>query len=52
MGTDMHAFRVYVGPRYVGMVQADSYQQAVDRARIKYKFGPNARVRVSRVDDF
>lgn len=47
----MHAFRVYVGPRYVGMVQADDYQQAVDRARVKFRFGPHARVRVSKIED-
>jgi hypothetical protein len=47
----MHEFRVFVGSLYVGVVRADCYEQAVDRARVKFHFGPCARVRVSRVDD-
>ena len=47
----MHEFRVYVGQKYIGVVRADCYEQAVDRARVKYHFGPNARVRVSRIDE-
>ncbi|QPB08671.1 hypothetical protein KB681_gp41 [Burkholderia phage Mica] len=47
----MHEFRVWIGQRYVGTVRADNYEQAVDRARVKYRMGPYARVRVSRVDE-
>lgn len=47
----MYEFRVWVGSQYVGHVRADNYTQAMDRARVKYRFGPNARVRVSRVGE-
>lgn len=47
----MYEFRVFIGARYVGTVRADNYVQAVDRARVQYRFGPNARVRVSRTTD-
>lgn len=47
----MHEFRVWIGSKYVGTVHADDYTQAVDRARVKFRFGPYARVRVSRVDE-
>lgn len=46
----MHEFRVYIGSRYAGTVRADDYTQAVDRARVQWRTGPHARVRVSRVD--
>ena len=46
----MHEFRVYIGNRYVGTVRADDYTQAVDRARVQWRVGVNARVRVSRAD--
>ena len=46
----MHEFRVYIGSKYVGTVNADNYTQAVDRARVKFRVGVNARVRVSRMD--
>jgi hypothetical protein len=46
----MHEFRVWIGQRYVGTVRADSYEQAVDRARVQFRFGPHARVRVSKID--
>jgi hypothetical protein len=32
-------------------VSADGYEQAVDRARVKFHFGPHARVRVSKIED-
>jgi hypothetical protein len=47
----MHEFRVYIGCKYLGTVRADNFTQAVDRARVKYRCGAYARVRVSRVDE-
>lgn len=47
----MREFMVWVGARYIGVVRADSYEQAVDRARVKFHFGPYARVRVSRTEE-
>lgn len=47
----MFEFRVYIGSRYVGTVHADNFTQAVDRARVQFRFGPCARVRVSKIDD-
>jgi hypothetical protein len=48
----MHEYRVYVGQRYIGTVRADGYEQAVDRARVQFHFGPHAMVRVSRVESW
>jgi hypothetical protein len=47
----MHEFRAYLGCRYLGIVMADNYEQAVDRTRVIFKVGPYARVRVARVDE-
>lgn len=48
----MYEFRVWIGSRLVGTVRADDYTQAVGRARVKYRFGPYARVRVNRTTDY
>lgn len=47
----MHEFRIWIGSKYIGMVRADNYTQAVDRARVQYRFGAYARVQASRVDE-
>jgi hypothetical protein len=43
----MNEYRVFIGARYVGTVRADSCIQAVERARVKYRPGEHARVRVT-----
>ncbi len=45
----MREFRVWIGQRYVGTIRADTYEQAVERARVKWGLGVFVRVRVSNI---
>ncbi len=48
----MYEYRAFIGGRYVGMVRADNCFQAVERARVRFKVGKNAKVRVNRAADY